>query len=75
MFDSEWCHEEEAAERARERERLREEAQAEAGGLGPAQRTSSDPAVNSLKVKKGKPHPLIMMANLHTEFKPLIYIP
>ena len=38
----------------RERERLKAEAQAESGGLGPAQRTSSDPAVNSLKVKKGQ---------------------
>ena len=54
MFDSEKCHEEEAQERARERERLRDEAQAEAGGLAHAQRTSSDPAVNNLKVKKGQ---------------------
>jgi hypothetical protein len=56
IFDSDKCHEEEAQERARERERQREEAQreSEAGRLGPGQRTSSDPAVNSLKVKKGQ---------------------
>ena len=54
MFDAEMCHEEVAVERAREREKLREEAQADARGLVSAQRTSSDPAVNSLKVKKGQ---------------------
>ena len=45
-------------ERERERERQREEAQREtevAGGvLSAAHRTSSDPAVNSLKIKKGQ---------------------
>ena len=54
MFDSERCHEEEALERARERERQREEATAEGRALVSSQRTSSDPAVNSLKVKKGQ---------------------
>lgn len=38
-------------ERERQKEALREE---EGGGLGAAQRTSSDPAVNILKVKKGQ---------------------
>ena len=44
IFDSEMCHEEQVLERQRELE----------GTLVPSQRTSSDPAVNSLKVKKGQ---------------------
>ena len=58
IFDSETCHEEQQLERERERERQREErmdGEGGGGGLVSAQRTSSDPAVNSLKVKKGKP--------------------
>ena len=39
-------------ERERQKEALREEE--DGGGLRPAQRTSSDPAVNILKVKKGQ---------------------
>lgn len=53
IFDSETCYEEQALERERERERQKAAQGEGQGGLG--QRTSSDPAVNSIKVKKGGP--------------------
>lgn len=54
MFDFETCYEEQVLERERERERLKEAQKEKEGRLRHSQRTSSDPAVNNLKVKKGQ---------------------